>query len=162
MNRKQIPFLCLLLIVLASCENKFEPVKTSLGDLVKVEKKQEVVTDSQSAGTIKPKSGRALYVLSFEGKSEVPYETGSDDYYPLLDSSGQKFPPIFLGSPSADGRLLGKDVKLNGQSTGKDGRFVFKGTATLPGPKAAFVYEVPETAEGLALKDGDQKFSIEQ
>ena len=161
MKRIAISAICLSLAVFASCGRKWEPVKTSLGDLVKVEKKSEVITTGKSAEVIRPKSGQTLYVLSFEGKSEIKYETGSDDYYPLVDSSGQQFPLIFFGTPKSDGKLSADDWVLNGEAKGKDGRFVFSGTARLAEPKVTFVYSAPENANGLALKDGDQKHPIE-
>lgn len=161
MNRAPIAITCIALLTTVSCTRKMEPIKTSLGDLVKVEKKSEVSTAGQSAEVIRPKAGETLYILSFEGKSEIKYESGSDDYYPLVDSSGRQFPPVFFGAPGSHGKLSADDVKLNGEAGGQDGRFVFSGTATLPEPKVTFVYSVPESAGGLALKDGEQKHPIE-
>jgi hypothetical protein len=42
----------------------------------------------------------------------------------------------------------------------EDGKFTFAGTATLPEPKAVFVYAVPKNASGLGLKDGDQTYPV--
>jgi len=157
MKKIIITVLAIPLLLCASCA--INAPKTTLGSLAQVEKKEQVVTDE--AGTIKAEAEQILYLLSFEGQKEIKYEPDSSSYYPLVDSSGQQYLPVFMGSPNNDGTLAGKEWKLNGSMTAKEnGKLVFVGTATLPTPKAVFVYAVPKNASGLALKDGDQTYPI--
>lgn len=163
--RKAVNSIFVLALVLCiSCADKATlPLKTSLGDLVKIENKDKVTTNKE---TISPKSGEVIYVLSFEGKKEFEYKevelskTFDLLYLPLVDSNGKEFVPAFAGSPTKEGALSDKDIKTDGQATGKDGKFVGTGKIILPEPKLTIVYVVPKDASGLALKDGGQRHPI--
>src|ERR671929_2116528 len=69
MNRRILSFVFVLSVLLTvSCAKKLSlPIKTSLGDLTKIEKKNNVSTNKDP---ITPKSGEVIYVLSFEGKKD--------------------------------------------------------------------------------------------
>lgn len=152
------------LLFFISCAGKVTlPIKTSLGDLVKIENKDKVTTNKE---TISPKPGEVIYILSFEGKKEFEYKEVELSkvfdilHLPLVDSNGKEFVPIFAGSPAAEGTLSDKDIKTDGQATGKDGKFVSTGKVVLPEPKLSLVYVVPKDASALALKDSGQKHQI--
>jgi hypothetical protein len=154
----------LTLLLYVSCANKVTlPIKTSLGDLVKIENKGKVTTNKE---TISPKSEEVIYVLSFEGKKEFEYKevelskTFDLLELPLVDSKGKEFVPVFAGSPTKEGALSDDDIKTDGQATGKDGKFVATGKIILPEPRLTLVYVVPKDSSGLALKDGGQRHPI--
>lgn len=157
--------LALTLLLCISCAHKVTlPIKTSLGELVKVENKDSVATNEQ---TISPKSEEVIYILSFEGKKEIEVkEVAASESMklldlPLVDSNGKEFAPVFAGSPTKEGPLSNKDIKLDGEMTGKDGKWwVSTGKITLPDSKLTLVYVVPKNASGLALKDGSQAHPI--
>lgn len=137
------------------------PIQTSLGDLIRVEAKDNVATDER---TFSPESGGVLYVLSFEGKGQFDYQESeikdTTVFLPLIDSGGKEFRHVFMGTPMTDGTLSNKAWKYSGELVGRDGRFVFVGKLSLPEPTLTLLYSVPKTASGLALKDGDQKHRI--
>lgn len=153
----------LALLFGVSCARKVTlPIKTSLGDLVKIENRDTVTTNES---VISPKPDELIYVLNFEGKKEFEFE-GVDAAkvftlfdLPLLDSNGKEFVPAFAGSPTKEGTLSNKDMNVNGGMTGREGRWVSTGKITLPEPKLALVYLVPKNAS-LSLKDGEQKYPI--
>jgi hypothetical protein len=155
MKKMTITLIAISLSLYASCAKN---AKTTLGDLVRVEKKEQVVTDE--SGTIKAKAGEILYLLNFEGKKEI--RCGPDSKSgSLVDSTGREYLPVFMGSPKDDGTLANKEWLFSGTMTAiEDGKFTFAGTATLPEPKAVFVYAVPKNASGLGLKDGDQTYPV--
>ena len=66
MRKTVTSVLALALLLCFSCGDKVTlPIKTSLGDLVKIENKDNVPTSKES---ISPKSDEVIYVLSFYGK----------------------------------------------------------------------------------------------
>jgi hypothetical protein len=180
----------LSLSLCASCASKVSlPIKTSLGDLTRIEKKDKVNTNKEG---ISPKSGEVIYVLSFEGKKEhevkavaVPelitmtggLSDNSDIRFdnfnvsaspgmasalnlPLVDSSGKEFAPVFFGTPNTEGVISNNGARFNGHVTGRDGKpWVTTGKFDFPEAKVTVVYVVPESAT-LSLKDGEQKHSI--
>lgn len=181
--------LILTLLLCASCsKNVTLPIKTSLGDLTKIEHKDKATTTKE---TLTAKPGEVLYVLSFEGKKEfevkdvaVPelarltgglsdasdirltdFSVGAapglgDVLLPLVDSSGKEFKPMFFGTPNAEGVLSNDNIKFNGSVTGKDGKpWVRSGKMDFPEGKVTVVYAIPEKAT-LTLKDGAQKHAI--
>ena len=120
-------FIALVLSLGPGCAKKINlPIKTSLGDLVSVEKKDKVATNKE---TITAKADEDIYVLSFEGKKEVDVKEAavSDVYklpqFPLVDSTGKDFVSVFAGSPTKDGALSSYAVTLSGDMTGMDGKF---------------------------------------
>ena len=163
--RKAVNFIfALALLLCISCANKVTlPIKTSLGDLVTIEHKDKVTTNKE---TISPQSEEVIYVLSFEGKKEIEVkEVAVSEVYklpqfPLVDSKGKEFAPVFAGSPTKDGSLSSADIKLDGDMTGKDGKYwVTTGKLSFPESRLTLVYVVPKNAS-LALKDGGQKHPI--
>jgi hypothetical protein len=136
------------------------PIETSLGKLVRIEQKESVVTDERS---VTAEAGKVLYLLSFEGKSEIPYEGVQNEglrSFTLVDAQGTEFSPVFSGSPTDAGKLSNKEWRYNGQMKGQNGKFVFVGTLSVPTAKIALVYSVPKDASGLSLKDGASKHEI--
>ena len=161
MRRVLVSLLALHLLLLISCNKVKLPIKTSLGDLVRIEKRDAVETSDKR---VTPKPDETLYMLTFEGKSEIVFEgtTGQDgpNKLPLVDSKGTQFTPVFGGSPAKDGALSNKEWKMNGSMRGADGNWVFSGTMTFPEPTVALLYLIPNSSSGLALKDGDQRHPI--
>ena len=158
--KKVIPVL--LVIFLVSCAgNKVKlPIDTALGNLIRVEQKDTVATDEQP---ISAEAGKVLYILSFEGKNGLTYEGGEQDAlqaFPLVDAKGTEFRAVFEGSPTDKGALSNKDWHYNGRLQGKNGKFVFVGTLTIPTSKITLVYSVPKDAAGLTLKDGERRHAI--
>jgi hypothetical protein len=160
-----------------------------LGDLTKIEKKNNVSTNKDP---ITPKSGEAIYVLSFEGKKDrevkdvaVPElisltgglsdnsDISLDNFnvsagsgmasalnLPLVDASGKEFAPVFFGTPNTDGVISNIGARINGHVTGRDGKpWLTTGKFDFPEAKVTVVYVVPESAT-LSLKDGEQKHAI--
>lgn len=186
--RSFIVLLTLLLCV--SCAGKVTlPIRTSLGDLTKIEKKDKVNTNKD---TVSPKSGEVVYLLSFEGKKEYEVKgvampelismTGGlsdnsdirlDNFsvsaspgmasalnLPLVDSSGKEFAPVFFGSQTTEGGISNNGARFNGHVTGRDGKpWVTTGKFDFPEPKVTVVYVVPDGAT-LTLKDRDQQHAI--
>ena len=150
------------------------PIKTSLGDLVKIENKDEVKTVNETIlkpevnKTILPKPEEVIYVLSFEGKTKIEYEgiKSSDPsellHFPLVDSNGKKFIPVFVGSTAKEGVLSNQGIWYSEKSKwdGKKAVPTGEGEIILPEPKLTLVYIVPKDASGLALKDGGQQHPI--
>jgi hypothetical protein len=180
MNRVTKLISTLLLLLLVSCGgNKMSslssgpsekrtptsngaPIKTSIGDLARIEKKESLET---SDNKIVPKAEEVLYLLTFEGKSEITYEGKTQQDGPnrilLIDANGKEYASAFAGTPGKDGTLSNKEWRYNGPMKAVNGRFVFAGTMTLPEPRIALVYLIPKDITGLSLKDGDQKHSID-
>lgn len=190
MRKVQTSFFLLTLLLCVSCARKVTlPIKTSLGDLTKIEKKDKVNTNKDP---VSPKSGEVVYLLSFEGKKEYEVKgvavpelismTGglgdnSDIRFenfsvsaspgmasalnlPLVDSSGKEFAPVFFGSQATEGVISNNGARFNGHVTGKDGKpWVTTGKFDFPESKVTVLYVVPEGAT-LTLKDGGQQHSI--
>lgn len=158
---KKVITVFLSVFLIACVGNKAHlPIDTSLGKLVRIDQKASVATDEKS---ISAGEGKVLYLLNFEGKNEVSYEGGEHDAlrtFPLIDSKGTEFSPVFAGSPASDDKLSNKDWHYNGQLQGKNGKFVFVGALSVPTGKISLVYSVPKGASGLSLKDGDRKHAI--
>ena len=153
-------FLALFLISCAGSRVRL-PIKTSLGNLVSIEKKDSVTTDER---TISAEAGKVLYLLSFEGKSEITYEGAEREALQTLtisDSKGTEFAPVYSGSPTNTGTLSGKDWRYNGALKPQNGKFVFAGVLSVPSGKIALVYSVPRDASDLSLKDGKEKHPID-
>jgi hypothetical protein len=154
----------LLLLTGFACAKKINlPIKTSLGNLVKIEKKDKVPTDKE---TVAAKADEDLYILNFEGQKEIVLNDVpvSDAYklaqFPLVDSTGKSFVSVFVGGPAKDGALSADKVSLSGNMTGKDGKFwVTGGKLVFPEAKVTLVYVVPKNAS-LTFKDGGQQYPI--
>lgn len=180
----------LSLLLCASCARKVSlPIKTSLGDLTKVEKRDQVKTNKDP---VSPKSGEAVYVLTFEGKKEyevtevaapelVSLTGGLSDNsdinfnnfnvsagpglsaalkLPLVDASGNEFAPVYFGNPTGDGTISNVGAHFNGHVTGKNGKpWVKTGKFDFAESKVAVVYVVPAGAT-LKLQDGSQNHPI--
>jgi hypothetical protein len=180
MNKVTTSISTLLLLLLLSCGgNKMSslssgpgekrtptsngaPIKTSIGDLTGLEKKDSVATSEKK---IVPKPEEVLYLLTFEGKSEITYEGKTQQDGPnrilLIDAKGKEYVSEFAGTPAKDGTLSDKEWKYNGGMKAVNGRFVFAGTMTLPEPRIALAYLIPKDVSSLTLKDGNQKHSID-
>ena len=164
--RKAVNLIFALTLLLGlSCVNKVTlPQETHLGDLVKIENKDRVTTNN---GTISPKAGEVVYVLSFEGKKEIDlWKVGVSKmsvpaFFPLVDANGKEFAPAFAGSPTQEGTLSDKDLKFDGHltATAKAGESVYTGRVILPEPKLTLVYVVPKNAS-LVLKGPGQQHPI--
>lgn len=154
----------LLLLSGFACAKKINlPIKTSLGNLVKIEKKDKVPTEKE---TIAAKADEDVYVLNFEGQKEIVLSDVpvSDAYklaqFPLVDSTGKNFVSVFVGSPAKDGAVSTEKVSLSGSMTGKEGKFwVTGGKLEFPEAKIMLVYVVPKNAS-LAFRDGQQQYPI--
>jgi hypothetical protein len=189
-TRIQSCFFILTLLLCVSCSGKVTlPISTSLGNLTKIEKKDQVNTNKDP---VSPKSGEVVYVLSFEGKKEYEVKgvavpelismTGGlsdnsdirlDNFsvsaspgmasalnLPLADSSGKEFAPVFFGTQTTEGVISNKGVRFNGSVTGREGKpWITTGKFDFPEPKITVVYVVPEGAT-LTLKDGGQQHKI--
>ena len=170
--RKAVISLCGSLALLTSCNKVELPIPTSLGDLVRIEKVDRVSTD---AGEVAPATGEVLYLFSFEGRDDVPFQNVD----PLVDSAGMEakdlfllgvFPlvnsaamtrkPVFEGSPTREGTLTIQHWKFDGQPIAQYGKLYFYGYMKLPEPKVALVYSVPRGTTGWYLKDGKQKYRV--
>lgn len=135
--------------------------KTSIGDLVTVEKRTSVDTSDKK---FEPGADQLLYLLTFEGKNELTFEGKPQEDGPnrilLVDSQGKKFAPQFAGTPTDSGSISNTDWKYDGGMKGVGGKFVFAGKLVLPTPRIALVYLVPKSASDLTLKDGDQNHPL--
>jgi hypothetical protein len=135
--------------------------KTSIGDLMSIEKKPSVETNEKK---IEAKGDEALYLLTFEGKNEIAFEGKPEADGPnriqLADSNGTKFTPEFAGTPTDKGTISNADWKYNGPMKGAGGKWVFSGKVTLPSSKIVLIYLVPQAATALTLHDGDQTFPL--
>jgi hypothetical protein len=135
--------------------------KTSIGDLVTVEKRSSVDTSDKK---FEPQADELLYLLTFEGKNEITFEGKPQEDGPnrilLVDSKGSKFPPQFAGTPTDTATISNTDWKYNGSMKSVGGKFVFAGKLLLPTPRIALVYLIPKSASELTLKDGDQSYSL--
>ncbi|MDQ5846004.1 MAG: hypothetical protein M3539_12000 [Acidobacteriota bacterium] len=165
MKKLMISLSALLILTGFACAKKVNlPIKTSLGDLVKVEKKDKVPTDKE---TIAAKADEDVYVLNFEGQKEIVLNDVpmSDAFklaqFPLVDSAGKNFVSVFVGGPAKDGAVSTEKVSLSGSMTGKaDGKFwVTGGKLEFPEAKVTLVYVVPKNAS-LTFKDGGQQYPI--
>ena len=181
----------LTLLLCASCARKVSlPIKTSLGDLTRIEKKDKVNTNKDP---VSPKSGEVIYVLSFEGKKEYEVkgvaapelmsftggltdnsdikfdnfnvssgimDLGSVLNLPLVDSSGKQFNPAFFGTPGADGVISNTAVRFNGHVTGRDGK-PWVSTGKFDFPEAKVtLVYLVPENTTLSLKDGGQQHAI--
>jgi hypothetical protein len=153
---------------LTACSGRDAPLQseviaqTSLGDLVRVQRKEQVVTSGEP---ISPEPDEMLWVLDFEGRLEIPYDPGynleGSSYYPLVDASGRRYSAILVGTPNEAGALTldGWDVSP-AQIIQKDGLFTLESTVKLPRPKVSIVYSVPRDASKLTLQDGDRRHEL--
>ena len=168
MGKAKIFILVLSLMLCISCAEKAKlPIKTSLGDLMKIEKWDKLTTDE---GIISPNSEEIVYVLSFECKN-LEFEEieilDAANVLPklvnrtLVDSKGNEFTLVFFGSPTGEGALSNKEIRFDGALRPKNGKWFFTGKLIVPESKLALVYVVPKNALGLALKDGEKKYRIE-
>ncbi|MGA2586313.1 MAG: energy transducer TonB [Candidatus Aminicenantales bacterium] len=168
MGKAKIFILVLSLVLCISCAEKARlPIKTSLGDLTKIENWDKVTTDE---GIISPNSEEIVYVLSFECKN-LEFEEieilDAANVLPklvnltLVDSKGNEFTLVFFGSPTREGALSNKEIRFDGALRPKNGKWFFTGKLIVPESKLALVYVVPKNASGLALKDGEKKYRIE-
>ncbi len=169
MGKTKIFILVLSLVLCISCAEKAKlPIKTSLGDLTRIENWDKVATDE---GIISPNSEEIIYVLSFESKNlefeEIEIAGAIQDIVlklvnlPLVDSKGNEFALVFFGSPTREGALSNKEIRFDGDLRPKNGKWFFTGKLIVPESKLALVYVVPKNASGLALKDGEKKYRIE-
>ena len=145
--------LCGSLVLLVSCNkgsNVRLPIATSLGNLVRVEKVERVVTDDKPVSAA---PGEVLYLLSFEGKNSISAPVNPT----LVDEKGNEKLAVFAGSPVRDGTLTKKAWTYNGEAKSVDGKFVFTGTVSLPEPRIAVVFSLPEGSAGWRLKDGENR-----
>lgn len=155
--------LILALLLLITCtENKVKlPIATSLGNLVEIEQRDMIQTNEKQ---FTPNTKEVLYILMFEGKSEVLYEGKLKEDGPwraLIDSKGKEFWPVFAGTPQKDGVISNAEWIMSGTVEVVEVEPVFKGKATLPAPKLALIYLISKDAAGLTLKDGNQRHPIE-
>ncbi|OGU75875.1 MAG: hypothetical protein A2V93_01860 [Ignavibacteria bacterium RBG_16_34_14] len=161
------------LLFITCSENKVKlPIATSLGNLVEIEQKDMVETTQKEPGLpyysnkkITPNPEEVLYLLTFEGKNEIIYEGGlsNDGPYKLtvIDTQGEQFNPKFAGTLNKDGVVSNKEWLISGRVETIDGKFVFKGKATVPEQRLTLIYIVSKKATGLTLKDGNQRYPIE-
>ena len=162
-TRTRIAFFALPVLLFISCgSNKVKlPIETSLGNLVKIERKDMVETNKKK---ITPKPEEFLYLLTFEGKNEIIYEGGLQYDGPfkllLVDSRGAKFPAEFAGTVTEIGFVSIEKWLMTGWVEFTSEGSVFKGKATLPEGKLALIYLVPKKASGLTLADGDKRYRI--
>src|SRR5688500_15262375 len=122
----------LILAMLSACGgNKVRlPIETSLGNLVRIETRDGVTTDER---TISAEAGKVLYLLSFEGKSEITYEGAEKEVLlTIIDSKGTEFNPVFAGSPTNTGTLSSKEWKYNGALKPKEGKCVIALVLSVP------------------------------
>ncbi len=145
------------LLVLVSCSPKSEKIalrgsiETSLGKLEMVEKRAEIkVSADVKEKTIRPQDDEILYVFTFRGKKEI---SKGEDGFPLIDSAGHYYLPVFEGTFGTDGILSYKGWIWNGEALGKDGKLVFVGTIKLPLPQVTLVYLIPKSVKDLAFID---------
>ncbi|OGU75874.1 MAG: hypothetical protein A2V93_01855 [Ignavibacteria bacterium RBG_16_34_14] len=173
MNDVNNLFLVLFILLFISCnENKVKlPVKTSLGNLVKIEQKDMVETSEKK---IIPKPEDNLYLLIFEGKNEIPFNVivqtmdiqkaipyilkSVNDLTPLIINreTRTQYSPVFVGSPDSVGIISQNGWGINGDVK----NYIWKGTLTLHKPKILLVYLIPKTALKLNLKDGEQEYQL--
>jgi hypothetical protein len=133
----------------------------SLGNLVRVERRQRVPLKGEGRPYLAAGSGETLYLIWFEGKKEVHFETALPDF-PLVDAGGREFPLLFAGSPTGDGALSTEGWKFasGGGKMSMGGRWAYGGTAELPEPRLVLVYAVPEDAPPLKLVDRDRQLEL--
>lgn len=166
-------FIVLIILSFVSCnEYKLKlPVETSLGNLVKIEQRDFAETSEKK---IIPKSKEVLYLLFFEGKSEllynvtvhtmdiqeaVPYILKSiNNCVPLLINRETRiqYAPIFVGSPDSNGIISQDGWGINGNVK----NYNWKGTLTLNKSKIVLVYLIPQKTLELRLKDGEHEYRI--
>lgn len=133
---------------------------TPLGNLVRVERRQHVTLKGEARPSINARAGETLYLLWFEGKTEIRFEPTLPDY-PLQDAAGREFPLVFAGSPTPDGGLTAEGWRFeSGGKMSMGGRWAYGGTARLPDPKVVLVYAVPADARPLKLVDKDQEYEL--
>lgn len=138
------------------------PVRTSIGDLVSIERRDSITTNDTM---LRPKSDEVLYVLLFEGMSAIPFEGDVKAEGPyrvaLIDAQGKRFAPAFAGSPTKEGTISDKGWGFTGSMKGApQGGWVFMGNLNLPVPRVALVYVLPASASGLTLRDGDRQHPL--
>lgn len=163
MQLRSTLIVAVLLATLTACGgNTIQlPIDTSLGRLVRIDKKESVATDER---TVSAAAGKILYLLSFEGKSEISYEGDEKNALhavSLVDGKGTEFNYVFAGSPNNEGTLSKKEWRYNGQLNAKDGQWIFQGVLSVPPAKMVLAYEVPKDSSDLSLKNGEQKHAID-
>jgi len=173
MNDVNNLFLALFILFFISCnENKVKlPIETSLGNLVKIEQKDMVETNGKK---IIPQPEEILYLLLFEGKSEIPFNVtvltkdiqtampyileSVNDFTPLIvnQETRTQYSPIFVGTPVSDGIISQSGWGVNGEVNNN----IWTGTLILMQPKIILVYLIPKTALKLSVKDGEQEYQF--
>ncbi len=143
-------------LVCASCAKgpaKTSPnVQTSLGTLAEAERR---VASDPANPEVALKTGEVAYFLTFKGKIAIAdYEKGWEKRVPLLDSERRELVPVLAGTPAVNGKLSQDKWTMNGNLTASGGRWIFKGSASVPDSTLVLAYVVPASAKGLALKDG--------
>jgi hypothetical protein len=156
------------------------PIKTSLGDLVKIEKTDRMTWDDGKgeARVEAAKSGDVFLVLSFEGQDEIHYGSeampslngrSGDDVlnlmrfvpaYPIVDSSGKEsWCPMAAHMPN--GRMSFSKLDRNGHvTTDANGRWIITGTVNMHGAGMALVCTVPKDSKGLKLVVGSNQYVL--
>jgi hypothetical protein len=117
------------LFACSSATSKTTPnLQTSFGTLAETERRS---TADPANPAIAPKSGEVAYVLTFRGTIAIPAdEAGWEKRYPIVDSRGTEYAPVF------------------------------KSTANAPASVLVLAYIVPTGAQGLSLKDGAAKHPL--
>jgi hypothetical protein len=170
MNNLKIFFFLLIPLFISCIDIKVKlPIETSLGNLVTIEQKDMVET---SGGKITPKSEEVLYLLIFEGKSEIPFNVTVQttdiqraipfilesirEYAPLIvdQETYNQYTPVFTGSPDTIGIISPNGWGIDGDVK----NYNWKGKLTMQESRIALVYLIPKTAVKLILKDGEQVF----
>ena len=144
-----------LTILLASCSGG--PADTPLGKLVGVTKQQEVKT---WAGPIVAGAQETVYLLTFEGNQTIPFRAKDQDYFPLVDSSGRKFPPAVAGTPDSDGALTQKEWSFSLSIKYEDGKPRGGAVTQLQRPKVILAYVVPVSAQDLRLQVENKTYRL--
>jgi hypothetical protein len=180
-------FGALLLLSLVACSKL--PIRTSLGELHRVERVRSVKVDAKDGPVFlkwpdttisASEKDRILVVLYFrnkersillQGPEELPVICGMRSgeriaVFPMLsyclqDSSGRQFPPAVIGTDAADGSLSTRGWAYEGELRGYQGRWFYFGSFRTPEPNYAFVYYLPKDAKGLRLQDRGQPLALE-
>jgi hypothetical protein len=152
----RVAMLGMATLVCAACAKgpaKSSPnVQTSLGTLAAAERR---IASDPANPEVALKAGEVSYFLTFKGKITIAdYEKGWETRVPLLDSEHREFVPVLAGTPTANGKLSQDKWTMNGNLTASGGRWIFKGSASVPDGTLVLAYVIPANAKGLALKDG--------
>lgn len=157
-------YIIALLIMSCNTDTKVKlPVETSVGSLVSVEQKENVMTDRKDLAI---NSEEIFYLLTFKGKSEFvlngPFDK-SDPIRVLVDQDGTEYWPVYYGSMGENGVITGNDWMFSGGNLtgGEDGQLVYVDVnLTLPKPEFTLVYSIRKNVKELSLRDGDKQFPV--